>query len=380
MVQKLQSRQIKPDVEKRLWALAAGRCEFNGCNRPVFKSPVTEEYVNISEKAHIYAFSEKGPRGHGPLKISQLNDISNLMLVCHDCHKTIDQDKQGIRYSAKLLKTWKQGHEKRIAIVTGVSPTKKSHVILYAANIADQSSNLQPAAANNALFPDWYPAEEHPILITMKWEGRDSDPSYWKRELDNLSKGFARKAGPLLEGPECPHFSLFALAPMPLMIQLGVLITDKIPAQTYQLHREPAQSWKWQKGPKNFNFMINRPSSQKHPPALVLSLSDYIASSRIEAVMGKAISIWELTIKKPNNDFLKSKEQLSLFRRTIRELLDEIGKAHGKQTPISIFPAMPVACAVELGRIRMPKADSRWITYDYINNKFFRALEIGATK
>ncbi len=120
MAKKILSRQIRHDVERRLWALAAGRCEFHGCNRPVFKSPVTQEHVNILEKAHIYSFAEKGPRGHGPLKKNQINDISNLMLVCHDCHKKIDQDKKGIRYSAKLLQTWKQEHEKRIAIVTGV--------------------------------------------------------------------------------------------------------------------------------------------------------------------------------------------------------------------------------------------------------------------
>jgi len=380
MAKKLLSRQIKRAVETCLWALAAGRCEFHGCNRPVFKSPVTQEHVNISEKAHIYSFSEKGPRGHGPLKKDQINDISNLMLVCHDCHKKIDQDKKGARYSANLLQTWKKEHEKRIAIVTGVSPTKKSHVILYAANIGDQTSPLQASAANNALFPEWYPAEEHPIWLSMSWEGRDNNPSYWKTESQNLNAAFERQVRPMLNGPACPHLSLFAFAPMPLMVQLGAILTDKVPAQTYQLHREPEQTWKWQKGPKKFTFKIKRPSSRKQPPALVLSLSDHIAPSRIKADVGKAISIWELTIEKPNNDFLKSKAQLSLFRRTIRGLLDEIGRVHGKQIPISIFPAVPVACAVELGRIRMPKADSRWVIYDYHNkqNKFIHALEVGA--
>jgi len=46
----------------------------------------------------------------------------------------------------------------------------------------------------------------------------------------------------------------------------------------------------------------------------------------------------------------------------------DIGKAHGKATRLPIFPAMPVACAVDLGRVRMPKADMPWIIYDH-NNK-----------
>jgi len=113
----------------------------------------------------------------------------------------------------------------------------------------------------------------------------------------------------------------------------------------------------------------------------VISLSDHIAPSRITAVLGEAVSIWELTIERPHNDFLRSKEQLSQFRKTVRQLIVDIGKEHGKHTPLAIFPAMPVACAIDLGRVRMPKADGPWIIYDQNNEckKFIRALEIRGT-
>lgn len=373
------TRYIKREAERELWARAAGRCEFDGCNRLLFRSPVTQERVNISEKAHIYSFSKEGPRGHGPLTKEQLNQLSNLMLVCHDCHKQIDQDEKGERYSAVLLRAWKDDHEKRIAIVTGIDPAKKSHVVLYAANIADQTSNLQVDVAKNALFPDWYPAEERPLWLSMSWEGRDSDPEYWKTESANLKAAFNRQIRPLLDGGHCQHLSLFALAPIPLMTLLGALLTDKIPAQTYQLHREPFQTWKWLSGPSDFVFRVKPPASFVHPPALVIALSDHIEPSRITAVMGANVSIWELTVDRPHNDFLKSTQQLSQFRETVRKLIVDIGRAHGKATPLPIFPAMPVACAVDLGRVRMPKADSPWIIYDQNNkhNRFIRALEIG---
>jgi hypothetical protein len=112
---------------------------------------------------------------------------------------------------------------------------------------------------------------------------------------------------------------------------------------------------------------------------LIISLSDGIAHSRITSVVGEAVSIWELTIGQPHNDFLKSREQLSQFRETARRLIVDIGKAHGKSTSLSIFPAMPVACAIDLGRVRMPKADGPWVIYDQniTHGKFIRALEIG---
>lgn len=377
MAKKVLTREIGRDVERELWARAAGRCEFAGCNRPLFKSPVTQEQVNISERAHIYSFSEHGPRGWGPLTKAQLNDISNLMLVCHDCHKKID-NKKGTRYPADLLRGWKDEHEKRIAIVTGVDPTKKSHVVIYAANIADQRYGVQVEDAVSSLFPHWYPADERPIRMSMSWEGKDNDAAYWKTEAQNLKATFDRQLRPLLSGADCPHLSIFTRAPIPLMVLFGALLTDKVPAQTYQLHREP-QTWKWLKNPAGFTFQVKQPTSFAHPPALVISLSDSIAHSRVTAVLGDSVSVWELTIEKPHNDFLKSKEQLALFRETMRRLIVDIGKAHGKSTPLSIFPAMPVACAVEMGRIRMPKADGPWVMYDQNNThgKFIPALEIG---
>src|SRR5439155_19829787 len=78
------TRHISPSVACELWGRAAGRCEC--CNRLLYKSPLTQERVNISEKAHIYSFSAKGPRGRGPYarNSSGLNNVENLMLVCHD--------------------------------------------------------------------------------------------------------------------------------------------------------------------------------------------------------------------------------------------------------------------------------------------------------
>jgi hypothetical protein len=45
---------------------------------------------------------------------------------------------------------------------------------------------------------------------------------------------------------------------------------------------------------------------------------------------------------------------------------------------LHVFPAMPVSLAVELGRVRMPKADLPWLLYDQMNARggFIRALVI----
>jgi hypothetical protein len=375
------TRNIKPDVANKLWGRAAGRCQFNGCNRLLYRSSVTQEQATIAEKAHIYSWAENGPRGRGPYAkdTTRLNNVQNLLLVCHDCHELIDQDQQGLRYSAQLLCKWKDEHERRVELVTGIHPSKKSHVVLYGANIGDETSKLQSRAAMDALFPDWYPADERPVCLSMAWETKDDKPNYWDTEAANLKDIFRQKIKPLVDAPDPQHLSLFALAPMPLLVLLGKLLTDKPAADVYQLHREP-QTWKWSPGPSDLRFFVHPPQRTSASPVLVISLSDKIARERVTAVLGDNVSIWEMTIDQPHNDFLRSQEQLAEFRKTMRQLMVEIGKVHGKATPIALFPAMPVACAIELGRIRMPKADNPWVIYDqnHKHKKFIRALEIGA--
>ncbi|MFH0908784.1 MAG: SAVED domain-containing protein [bacterium] len=376
------TRYIKRGVERELWARAGGRCQFQGCNELAYKSSVTHERVNAAEMAHIYSFSKDGPRGwRGFLADKRaLNNVSNLLLVCRKCHKTIDQDETGAKYSAELLQTWKRQHEDRVRVVTGISPTKNSHVILYGGKIGEEDSPLQPDLAIEAMFSDWYPADDRVIDLGLKYEHEDKSADFWRTEAAHLRAGFERHIRGRIEEAQPNHFSIFARADMPLLILLGSLLTDKVPSEVYQLHREP-HTWKWQDHPDGFAYEINVPPETKAPPVLVVSLSARIHPDRISAVVPSPVSVWEITVDECHNDFLKSKVQLSMFRTAMRKLLADIGHAHPTASDLKIFPAMPVACAVELGRVRMPKADGKWSIYDQNHklNKFIPALEIGGT-
>ena len=379
------TRHIKKEVERELWARAAGRCQFNGCNRILYKSPVTQERVNISEKAHIYSFSEEGPRGWGPFKkkLQSLNDVGNLMLMCHDCHKTIDQDKDGFKYSASLLQQWKKEHEHRVVTVTGIAANRKSHVVFYGSNIGEQSSPLQQEDAMEAMFPDRYPVSENTVCLSMSCSHEDRSAAFWESESTHLQRVFNQKVFSLIESDPTKHYSLFSLAPIPLLIQLGALFTDKISVDTYQPIREP-KGWHWQDYPDGFEFVIKKPDQISGDPVLVISLSDIISHERVKQVMGDNISIWELTVSEEHigNDNIRSKAQLSMMRTIIRKLMVLIKEAHGSTTPLSVFPAIAVSCSVEMGRARMPKADMPWRIYDQNNKegKFINAITIGGNQ
>lgn len=362
-----------------LWAKAAGRCEFAGCNELLWRSSVTQDIINRAQKAHIYAFSDDGPRGSDVIAYEKINDLNNLMLVCHQCHQKMDKEKDGGRYTAELLQGWKMAHEQRIEIVTGIDPERRSHILMYGAGIGDHNSPLSFKTAACAMFPDRYPADDKPIEIPNlnSWP-RDRDEEFWWLEYKHLEKMFKRRVQERLNDGEITHLSVFALAPQPLLIYLGSLLTDIPEVDVFQRHREP-QTWGWQPHSNEVGYIVKEPEKVQGPPTLILSLSAFISDDRIRAIMGNDITLWKVNVPDPDNDYLRSKEQLCEFRVLARKLMRRIKDTHGQKSIINVFPAVPVSVAVELGRIRQPKADLPIKIYDQVNDRggFIPALEIG---
>ena len=372
------TRNVPVPIRCMLWGRAAGRCEFAGCNKALWKSSVTQEHVNTAQQAHIHSFSSDGPRGDAAIPGAQLNDLGNLMLLCHQCHQKIDAETDGGRYPAELLRDMKAGHEARIELVAGIAPARRSHILLYGANVGDHSSPLHYQETASALFPDRYPASDMPVeLTTVNSSFSDKDASFWAVEAENLQRKFTQRVRERLATGDIEHLSVFALAPQPLLILLGTLLGDIVPVEVYQRHREPP-TWRWPPTTMTPDFEVCEPTALSGPPALLLALSATVTPDRIGGVLGRDVSIWSLTVPTPHNDVLKSPEQLSQLRALLRRLLDRIKAAHGQTTLLHVFPVAPLSACLECGRVRMPKADMPWRVYDQVAARggFVAALSI----
>lgn len=372
------TRNVKNSVACLLWGRAAGRCMFSGCNKPLWKSPTTQDQVNIAQKAHIYSFSEDGARGNVGITKADVNNINNLMLVCHECHQEIDKKKDGGRYSVEVLKSMKAEHEQRVELVTGISPDKRSHIVLYGVGVGEFNSPLTYERTSSALFPERYPADDHAInLGTVDSADREEEPQFWENEERGLVRKFNERVKTRLVDGSIKHMSVFAIAPQPLLVRLGTLLTDLAEVDVYQRHREP-QTWAWLSESDDVEYRLKEPTAVSGEPALVISLSAIVTHDRITNILGDTASIWEITIANPHNDFLRSKKHQARFRTAVRPLMNKIKAVHGQNTLLHVFPVAPVSIAVELGRIRQPKADMPWLVYDQVNklDKFIPTLKI----
>jgi hypothetical protein len=358
-----------------LWGKSAGRCNY--CNRKVYLDDFTKHEFNSAYIAHIVADKPEGPRGH-PTESERLkSDLSNLMLVCDVHHRLIDKvDIDG--HPVELLRAMKAEHEKRVEIQTEAQ-SKESHVVLYGAKIGQHDSFLTWNHARVAITPERYPADTNAIEISLQNSAVGDDESdYWQTERKNLNRNFDRNVRRLITAGQIRHLSVLALAPQPLLIELGRLICDLRETDVFQLQREPTQTWRWNHDNDNIEFTLVPAADKKTHVALNISLSATIDDSRIQAVLGDDVSIWTLTINTPHNDFLKSSKTLSSFRKSVRDVFEKIKKNHGQDTILKVFPAMSVATAVEFGRVWQPKADMEMIIYDQNRNRggFVEALTI----
>ncbi|MGG0515262.1 SAVED domain-containing protein [Bacillus pseudomycoides] len=365
------------DVRYRLWGKAAGRCQYRGCNTPLWIDGLTKAEFNSAYLAHIIADKPDGPRGDVQLSPLLNKDISNIMLLCDVHHRLIDKkDVEG--HPVKLLKEMKKEHEDRIELITEMDMDRKTHVVLFGTNIGDHGSPLNKNSVYAALkIEKRYPAHAEPIALNLNNSlFKDDDEFFWEVETRNLRQQFKEKIESLLS-KDTKHFSLFGIAPQPLLIELGKLFSDIPVVETFQRQREPKPTWEWSEDKESI-YTIKEPQKIQDKVALIISLSATITNDRIVSVLGEDVSIWTLTIDNPDNDFLKSKKQLSEFRKIFRKLLNDIKYHHGQNSEIHIFPAAPVAINVEIGRVWMPKADLPMKIYDqnYKKGGFQYALTI----
>lgn len=170
---------IPERIKIRLWGIAAGRCQYEGCNKPLWLDTLTKHEFNVAYIAHIIADSPDGPRGDPELSFRLRTDISNLMLMCDEHHRLIDREDVTGHPPERLLKM-KQMHEERIALVTSLTEEKQSHVILYGANIGQHYSLVSWEKAFKAMSPNWYPAQKPATELSLKNSSfQDHESSYW---------------------------------------------------------------------------------------------------------------------------------------------------------------------------------------------------------
>lgn len=339
----------------------------------------TEIVGNYGEMEHIWAFSESGPRGKDAGRPSNVNDISNLMLLCPECHHHVDVvDPQS--FPVAVLKAFKQDHEDRVHYLTGLAKNRLTIPIVVKGIVAGRPMDISDESMQAAVLPNWLKHREA-IVIDLRGIPDATDEEYInvaKRAIDEkLAWLYAAR-------PPAGHalrFSVFALAPIPLLIYLGSKLSDKLEVDLYQRHRSDGESWRWKDGPGTAQYKTQRlrAGESGSDAVLLVNLSGSNTLDQLSEELQK-LSIYELTLdgQDPTPLFLNCRGDLDRFQSEIVRAVALIRKDLPHITKLHLIPAVPAPVAIVVGRSRLPKVDPALVIYDRDDRKgsFVRVLEL----
>ncbi len=360
---------IPPRVRIKVWTEAAGRCQFRGCNKPLWYNELTLNNTNFGDMAHIIGASEKGPRGGNRSK-ELAKDPDNILLACKPCHKEIDDGILSKLYPVEELRKMKKEHTDRVRLLLD-QPSKKSRPFILTSQIGGQNTMFGDRSIQSAILPDypdgisdnWYKTEIGTLDRTnhADWEHAKNKVV---QEMDNVNRSITNGG--------ISHLSVFALAPMPLLMWLGRQLGDKITAQVYEPRREDDldKKWKWnEEDGKSINYQLSKVSDGDCDQViLLLALSDYLSEDKYQNMLSENAHVYQLTIDKPVQGFLTKKSEKVAFIQSCRSLLNQIQFEVGKDCTIHVLPAMPASLATEFGRLLQPTKDPKIWVYENVGN------------
>jgi hypothetical protein len=362
------ARRVSPLDRLILFVRAGGRCEFDGCNKYLLEHHLTLKEGNFAEVAHIVAFRPDGPRGRSGKRPQKIDSVSNLMLLCPACHKLIDDDPA--TYTKRTLQEYKERHESHVRHMTGLSPELKTSVLVFTATIGEQASSIPFDQILEATSPR-YPVSRPGKIIDLNNIRIDDDASVTTaRDAIRRALGQLYDAGGEIHTSK--HLSVFALGPIPLLIDLGAQLSNKIPTDLFQRHRDK-ENWTWKQTaePVAYRFRRVRTGTDKTNVALILSLSGTIRLMDLPDDVHSSCAVYELTLqdRAPNPAFLRAKEDLYAFRVAYQKALGTIMAECGIVKSIQLFPAVPAPIAILCGRELLPKVHPELLVYDFGKQK-----------
>ena len=102
------ARQYKRSTVRRLDTLSGNQCASPNCTRKLI---ARDGETIVSKICHIEAASPDGPRYNENMTDEERRHYNNLVLLCDECHRIIDNKENESNYSVELLKSWKKNHE-----------------------------------------------------------------------------------------------------------------------------------------------------------------------------------------------------------------------------------------------------------------------------
>jgi hypothetical protein len=344
-------------------------CSHPDCKaRLVLEGSRHDNPALIGEAAHIIAAAPEGPRGKC-LSPAELHSYDNLILLCRHHHALIDRQPGG--HGLDVLFAWKAEHEAWVTAVTSVTGS----VLPWTAIVQEEVPQTNVLEAQAALGPG------HRVL---RIEGLHSSCAGdgWTRAAADES----RVVTSLVEHTpaERRRFAVFSTGRIPLAVQLGYRLGERVRVALFQYHRDQA-TWAWPpvQGPGRKSTLtgprLRNTGKSTGDAILRVSLSARVDPKDTAEVVEGEVDI-EIATAEPSVGWLRRPEQLAQLSSAFQKALRLVRERRTLQR-IHLFYAGPAPGAICFGRAYNPTMNPALALYEYRHNarpRYQRVLELNS--
>lgn len=168
-----------------------------------------------------------------------------------------------------------------------------------------------------------------------------------------------------------PRFSVFSLAPIPLAVHLGFLLSDRVEVNHFQFDRNE-KTWKWPKGKQakadTEILTSGLPESVISEPvevSLAISLSAPVAEVDVREAAPNCAAYINISVEVPDVMWLRSPKQLQKLTQVLRHTLATIRARIPRCLSVHVFYAGPTGGAIILGQTINPRMNPPVHIYQY---------------
>lgn len=218
-----------------------------------------------------------------------------------------------------------------------------------------------------------------PIFVRPEVNGQSwEEAAAYQRQIMMEAIAHSRDVGQ-------PRFAVFSLAPIPLVIYLGFLLSDRVQVRCFQFDREQA-SWNWPQISSNevdsqiqVTGLPNEIIRSEVEVIIRVSLSASIGvHESLEVVPASGAEI-DIFVEQPDVMWLRNKEQLNKLGQVFRQTLANIRRLVPHCQQIHLFYAGPTGGGVTLGQQINPRMNPPVKLYQYSRQttpRYSRALTL----
>lgn len=348
--------RIKESVRNALWARTAGRCTI--CNRRLLGDQRTYLHsVLLAELAHnIGATDGAGsPRSGANDGVDDTEAEENLLLLCHDCHKIIDNPDHIDFFPPEKLREIKESFERRIEMVTDNGGLTRTAALRVGCMIRGSLAMASRREIGETLLAVNYLGlveTQRSGDFTCRINGSANGRGFWDAAQQSIDDTLTQVRQAVDSG-DVEHISVFAIAPVPLLVYLGWHLDDKTPTRLFQKHRDQFTGWSWsdQSDPVDFEIVTSENDASAEGLVLVCALTSEVSRAAFPPDVAGLPVIEVRPVGSPPGPVLISHEQsLVNFAERWREALAMAEARFPSARRWHLIASAPVTASIEAGR------------------------------